>query len=236
MRSRPDALAVGLLTVLTLGVTSTSATLALQSPAPAVATGVAASLPPVLFSPEPPATPVSPVRADLAGPADEAVGLASPAPEAPAPAPPKPSVQPPRVRLTLAYALTRAQGTAVITYTATVRNDAPMTLQGLTLASHVPAGTVWRAAAPCRGDARPLEQVHSDQSRAVICVPMPRAGVDVPGAHATVAVFDRPVPPGGSISSSWTVEVGAAGRVVNHVHLTGPGIDGQSPEVVVDVP
>jgi hypothetical protein len=235
MRSRPEAFVVGLLAVLTLGVTTTSATLALQTPGAAAAAGPAASLPPVLFSPEPPA-PVSPVRADLAGPGDDAVGLA-PAPPAPAAqAPVKPAAAPPRVRLTLAYALTRGQGRAVITYTATVKNEASMVLQGLTLASHVPTGTVWRAAAPCRGDARPLEQVHSDQSKTVICVPLPRVGVDAPETHAAVAVFDRPVAPGASISASWTVEVRAPGRVVNHVHLTGPGIEGQSPQVAVDVP
>ncbi|MGH2721309.1 MAG: hypothetical protein ACRDJO_06860, partial [Actinomycetota bacterium] len=110
-----------------------------------------------------------------------------------------------------------------------------MVLQGLTLASHVPPGTVWRSAAPCRGDARPLEQVHGDRSKTVICVPLPREGVDAADTHVA-AVFDRPVAPGASISASWTVEVRSPGRVVNHVHLTGPGIEGQSPEVAVDVP
>ena len=244
MRSRPEAFVVGLLAVLTLGVTSTAAILGLQTSGAIVAAGPAASIPPVLFSPEPPA-PVSPVRADLSGPEDDGVGLA---PAAPQPAPqataqaaaqaaaPKPPATPPRVRLTLAYAMTRAQGKTVITYTATVKNEASMVLQGLTLQSHVPTGTVWRAAAPCRGDGRPLQQVHNDQSRTVICVPLPKAGADLPDSHTTVAVFDRPLAPGGSISASWTVEVRGSGRIVNHVHVSGPGLEGQSPEVAVDVP
>ncbi|MGH2721517.1 MAG: hypothetical protein ACRDJO_07935, partial [Actinomycetota bacterium] len=120
MRSRPEAFVVGLLAVLTLGVTSTSATLALQAPGATAAAGPAASLPPVLFSPEPPA-PVSPVRADLAGPAEDPVALAPAPPQPVVQAPPKPPPAPPRVRLTLAYSLTRGQGRAVITWTATVR-------------------------------------------------------------------------------------------------------------------
>jgi hypothetical protein len=235
MHSRPEVFVVAVLAVLTLGVTSTSATLALRATGATTASGPAASLPPVLFSPEPPA-PVSPVRADLSGPKDDGVGLASPPAEvATSQTRVKPAASPPRVRLTLAYAQRRVQGRAIITYTATVKNEAPMPLQGLTLSSHVPSGTVWRAAAPCRGDARPLSLGYGDESKVAVCVPAPKAEeADNHEAHEMVAVFDRPVPPGGTISASWTVEVRGSGKVVNHVHLAGPGIDGQSPPATVE--
>jgi uncharacterized repeat protein (TIGR01451 family) len=247
MRSRPDLLAVTLLTVLAAGVTSTSATLALRDSDGATTAGPAARLPDVLFSPEPPG-PVAPVRLDIAAghQTDDAVGLVAPSP----PAQPSPQARStkaaraaappaavPKLTVTLGFVESQAQGRDSLTYTATLRNEGPEPLQGLVLSAHVPAGTRWRADAPCRGESRPLSLGYGDGSPVVVCVPVPRGwtGGDS-SSHEVVAVFDRPIPPGGTATASYSVRVErAVGSVENHVHVEGPGIHAVTPPLVTKV-
>ena len=250
MRSRPEHLIALLLAAMAVGVPSGSALLGLRAADRVSTADPAGTIPQVLLSPES-AVSVAPVRpdisAELADAHDDSVGLdaiaptpvarSSPAPTARGTKPPETAAPVvPQVLLTLSFRETRTHNRTSVSYTATVRNTGATPLQGLVVTAHVPAGTFWVGSKACRGG-RPLEISYDSGPPEVVCTPVARLGVaDDPASHPVVARFTRPLPPNGEAAATYTVEVArGTTRIVNHVHVDGAGIHGDSPPVVAEV-